>query len=378
MGIRRLKKGPKPRPADGASKINMSEPMAPEEARSNIYEDDREQWPTLRAAVHPRNRKVTGSGGERPAVRSGLHRQNSGDGVQRSAGNENAEELCESNTVLKTQSEKDTDTKCADLVAVFENFWDDGEDAGHSEEAAEKVEPPRGGFAIGTPNQSPNQSPKLGPKRSGPAAPLKIFKVGTPPPSPRLEPQEKRGFVPPWPFGPKWPFNCAPTTLELRSLPKGCTSEVIIAQLDAWGFARKCNLVYVENAGVAVVNMARHADGCALASRLHNFSDWKVKGVAGSQAAAKHKRKACRVAWLFTCQGLDALVMKYHQDTEEVWWTPEGQYIGPWVGYSNAFWPLFSPAHMWPIAYAANEWPAEEWPAAQDTTTPQMWGNFPC
>merc|ERR1712203_97631 len=117
----------------------------------------------------------------------------------------------------------------------------------------------------------------MGTPRKG-DGPLQISKVATPPSSPRQKPVEKKSFVPRWPYSSQWPFNCAPTTLELRGLPRGCSTEIVIAQLNAWGFAGRFDLVYVPNtnrsAGFAIINAVRHADGCAMAGRLHEFTGW--------------------------------------------------------------------------------------------------------
>merc|ERR1740121_3032673 len=102
----------------------------------------------------------------------------------------------------------------------------------------------------------------------------------------------------------------------------------------------------------------RHSDGCAVASRLHNFSDWRVKAAHGG-GHANHKRKTCRAAWSFTCQGLDALVMQLHQDLEACWYNAQGQYVGPWVLHGNAWMALFSPVHLWPVAYVPAGWTSE-------------------
>jgi hypothetical protein len=192
--------------------------------------------------------------------------------------------------------------------------------------------------------------------------PLQVFKVDTPPGSPRqLTPERRPTFVPPWPYSSKWPFNCAPTTLELRGLPKGCTAETIIRQLDAWGFHGKYDLVCTDKTGLAIVNASRYADGCGMAGRLHNFSDWKVESGTRRQGV-KCKRKACRVSWSFTCQGLGALVQEYHNDTGASWYSSDGEYEGPWILHCDAWWPLFSPVHLWPVSLpvsaAVNSWQA--------------------
>lgn len=318
MGIRRVKK-PRSRQVDAVPTINMSEqPAAPpkEAARSNVYGEELcDQF----AQLDMKLRKIT------------------------------------------EESLPELDTDCGSAIASFEDFWDDGGEAGAATSSAAGAQ--RGDHRIATPNQSPKQSPKL----RAAVPPLKHFKVGTPPGSPRGEEksQEKRGYVPPWPYGSKWPFNCAPTTLELRSLPKGCTAEVIIHQLDSWGLANKCNLIYVASTGVAIVNASRHSDGCAVASRLHNFSDWKVQGVKVGHT--NHKKKTCRVAWSFTSQGLDALVMAYHQDYDACAYNSQGMYVGPWILHGNAWMALFSPMHLWPVAYVA------DWSGEQDPIAFQRW-----
>jgi len=220
------------------------------------------------------------------------------------------------------------------VLAGFEDFWGDSADTPREEPDAIRLNTPRkvqepGAIRLSTPRKSQE--------------PLKIFKVCTPRASTHQKSEamsEKRSFVPPWPYGSQWPYNCAPTTLELRGLPRGCTAEVVIAQLDSWGFKGKYDFVYVpacsNSMDVAVVNAARHADGCALASLLHGCSDWK--GLATRDSG---KRKTCRVSWSFSFQGYDSLVWSCCRNDAACWCDSNGQYMGPWI-YQCHFWaPLF-------------------------------------
>lgn len=89
--------------------------------------------------------------------------------------------------------------------------------------------------------------------------------------------------VPQWFYGRQWPFNCAPTTLTLGNLPSALSQEEVIAVLNSMGFRGKYDLVYMpkcfatgKNLGHATVNLLRHADGLALAARIHGFQTWSV------------------------------------------------------------------------------------------------------
>lgn len=259
----------------------------------------------------------------------------------------------------------------AEALAMFEDFWDDGDD----NEVEEKKKATRGKATEVKPAARNFSSSCAFKKVTRPTRPRSrskcrkteplMFNLSTPPVTPREPLPQKRDFVPHWPYGSKWPFNCAPTTLELRGLPRGCSAEVIIKQLDQWGFAGKYNLVHVAKAGMATLNAARHVDGCALAGRLHEFSDWRVKGAATSgDAALKFKtQKACRVNWSFEGQGLEALVVAYHQDADSNYYTADGLYAGPWILCGSSWWPLFSPVHMWPVAATTGYYQAPEWQA---------------
>lgn len=304
MGLTRPAKGQKSRAPLGFSRLNVPEKQMPKDATT-------EDFPLLTPVKAPKKRPIGAvpklKTPEIPKLKL----------PQPSAADDHEE------PPLQRDEDKLTARGRAAL-AVFEDFWDDNDDAPAVDDDAIKISTPRKG-----------------------EAPLKIFKVGTPPSSPRQRPLEKRGYVPQWPYGSQWPFNCAPTTLELRGLPRGCTAEIVISQLNAWGFAGKFDLVYVptRGAGFAVVNSARHADGCALAGKLHGFSDWTC-----TSRNSKFKKKPCRVEWSFTCQGLDALVLEYHRDSEAWGYDDEGRYTGPWVHHFGIWVPLFSPVHLWPVA----------------------------
>lgn len=121
-------------------------------------------------------------------------------------------------------------------------------------------------------------------------------------------------FKPYWPYSSQWPFCRAPTTLELKCLPRGITANALILQLNAWGLADRCDYVHVTGR-FAVINTQRHADGCELAAKLHGFTEWDDN----------KESKPCRVAWSFTRQGLHDLMA--NQNVEEAW-REDGRYKG--------------------------------------------------
>eukprot|EP00405_Crypthecodinium_cohnii_P011522 CAMPEP_0206436166 /NCGR_PEP_ID=MMETSP0324_2-20121206/10322_1 /ASSEMBLY_ACC=CAM_ASM_000836 /TAXON_ID=2866 /ORGANISM="Crypthecodinium cohnii, Strain Seligo" /LENGTH=236 /DNA_ID=CAMNT_0053903281 /DNA_START=27 /DNA_END=737 /DNA_ORIENTATION=- len=169
------------------------------------------------------------------------------------------------------------------------------------------------------------------------------FNIGTPrfsivPMGTPREPEKGNAtgnrYVPHWPYSSQWPFCCAPTTLELRNLPRNVTPQVLVSQLNTMGLASRCNYVHIAG-GVAHVNCLRHADGLELAAKLHAFRDWE-------ESAGK---KACRVAWSFTRQGMEDLLWST-ECAEEVW-SEDGEYSGAWVAFQPGAWvPAVNPPEL--------------------------------
>lgn len=244
-------------------------------------------------------------------------------------------DLSQSDDVVVGESAKMT-SRTAAAFADFEDFYDTSECAVPD------------GISLETPRKE--------------KAPLKVFQVGTPrPPQSASETSKKSSFVPSWPWGGQWPFNCAPTTLELRGLPRECTTDSLISQLDSSGFQGKYDFVYVpttrSNANVAIVNTKRHADGCALAGLLHGCTDWE--GITTSELS---KRKPCRVSWSFSCQGFETLFNYYQQNANGGWYDHEGTYTGPQMYCGEAWLPLFTLIQMWPEQDQWHDPSQSEWP----------------
>lgn len=231
--------------------------------------------------------------------------------------------------------------RTAAALAEFQDFWDDGSEPQSGGVLSSKTAE---GICMDTPRKGQD--------------PLKLFKLGTPRPAPSTPPKEieKTSFVPPWPYSAQWPFNRAPTTLELRRLPKECTLEVVTSQLESWGFSGKYDFISMPiggcNSDAVIINTVRHADGRALAGCLHGFNDWE-----GLPKGVDCKTRPCRVSWSFAYQGFDALVCAYTQNSETGYYDHEGNYTGPWVYQGNIWQPLFSLVPMWPVA---EEWLVEE------------------
>jgi len=129
-----------------------------------------------------------------------------------------------------------------------------------------------------------------------------IAACAPPPPAPGA-------YAPPWPYGPTWPFTAAPTTLELRRLPKELTRDDLLEVLDKLGFSGFYDFVFLEencnsrHEGCAVVNLTRHAYGLSLAPLLHGNDVW---GIA-------HADRHCDVRWLMSRQGLQEQMDHYSQ-----------------------------------------------------------------
>jgi hypothetical protein len=210
----------------------------------------------------------------------------------------------------------------------FENFWN-GEESPRKEPRTSLLTART--YGSSTTDSSPLQTHRLDTPRKGEAH-LEVFQVATPASSPKAADDETR-FVPYWPWGPRWPFNVAPTSLELQNLPRNCDEATVVAQLDEWGFSGKYNFVHCKmerRAGcTAVVNACTHADGIAIASKLHRFSDWTVA------STARHGMPdVCAVSWSFRAQGLDALVQMYHNAS---WSANNGITSYPWISFQGAW-----------------------------------------
>eukprot|EP00928_Gymnodinium_smaydae_P053808 TRINITY_DN3771_c0_g1_i1.p1 TRINITY_DN3771_c0_g1~~TRINITY_DN3771_c0_g1_i1.p1 ORF type:complete len:283 (-),score=35.44 TRINITY_DN3771_c0_g1_i1:294-1142(-) len=191
-------------------------------------------------------------------------------------------------------------------------------------------------------------------------APLQIFSVRTPPASPKKAvPKENAttrsagAYVPPWHYGSQWPFCCAPTTLELRGIPRECNIDMLMRLLNDMGFEGRFNFVHVlrrrRGASFALVNCLRHADGRELAGRLHGFCSWPSSGsdsatpLSSRQTARLSRDASCRVSWSYQYQGLQTLIQEFatneglerHGSYDE-----EGRLMGPWVSEA-CYWTNF-------------------------------------
>eukprot|EP00747_Dinoflagellata_sp_TGD_P081446 gnl/TRDRNA2_/TRDRNA2_161306_c0_seq1.p1 gnl/TRDRNA2_/TRDRNA2_161306_c0~~gnl/TRDRNA2_/TRDRNA2_161306_c0_seq1.p1 ORF type:complete len:709 (-),score=94.98 gnl/TRDRNA2_/TRDRNA2_161306_c0_seq1:118-2244(-) len=212
--------------------------------------------------------------------------------------------------------EEEASPRAAQLKAEFADFWGDEE----AEEAEDAASPRR---STGVSKYS----------MSTPRLPVQIISVATPRSSALPAPEPAKSFVPPWPSSCQMQFRCAPTTLELRNLPEDFSTQLLVEQLDAWGFAGRYNFIHVPTDphtgrcfGFGLVNAETHADGCPMASSLHDFKNWKVSHGPGSYVG-------CSVSWSLTCQGFDDLCARYQQDPTASWvhGGADGSYIGPWL-----------------------------------------------
>mmetsp|Transcript_22195 Transcript_22195/g.39093 ORF Transcript_22195/g.39093 Transcript_22195/m.39093 type:complete len:361 (+) Transcript_22195:227-1309(+) len=117
------------------------------------------------------------------------------------------------------------------------------------------------------------------------------------PPSP-----PEGSYAPVWVYGPRWPYNVAPTTLTISNLPEDFTQEDMIEILDKEGFSGFYDFVFLppsdadagKDSAFAIVNLTHHAYGLALAARLHG------RPHCGGQ-----------VSWSLPLQGLTALEEHY-------------------------------------------------------------------
>jgi len=113
-------------------------------------------------------------------------------------------------------------------------------------------------------------------------------------------PLPEDGYRPKWAYGPRWPFNRAPTSITLSNLPFQLTQNELIQVLDREGFCGFYDFVFVpccfqtgRNYGTAIVNLTSHRHGNALAARFHRFCDWGCGN-----------RRPCEVKWSLPLQGL--------------------------------------------------------------------------
>lgn len=135
-------------------------------------------------------------------------------------------------------------------------------------------------------------------------------------PEPRAEttpclpdmPPSEEAYRPKWVYGSSWPFNYAPTTLILDSLPLDLTQAELLAVLDASGFHGLYDFVFLpaslrtgRNQGSAIINLTRHSYGLALAARAQGFEQW------GPSADGS----ACEAKWSLPLQGISEHIENY-------------------------------------------------------------------
>jgi len=206
-------------------------------------------------------------------------------------------------------------------VQQFKDFWEDTEEG----QKGGAQGPPKDGekFTISSPR-------------------LQIFRVATPRKHAQTVLEENKfvNYTPPWPYSSEPPFCYAPTTLQLEQMPPSVNVEVIVAKMAEWGFDGRYNFVHVPmkdaanriGEGWALINALRHADGCAMAGRLHEYTDWP--GTGG-------ECPPCQVTWSMTCQGVDSLIWAHQQ--EQGVWHPDGTYTGAWVRWGQSWSPVVQP-----------------------------------
>jgi len=225
--------------------------------------------------------------------------------------------------------DKQVGRQMQEAVDGFVGFWEDYDHHGLQGGCSPMAEAPT--FALCTPRLSSGSTSK----------PLKMFNLATPrKPEVESETSNSTLFSPPWPYSSHWPFNRAPTTLELLNLPSSMTEDDLVQILDSLGLSGMYNFVYVpwdtnrqQNQGRAIINSDRHADACRLAGKLRNFSGW-----TGFKQCS-----ACIVSWCFTCQGLENLVLHCNS----AWHLgPQGNYRGPWVRMGD-YWVALPHLAVW-------------------------------
>jgi hypothetical protein len=120
-------------------------------------------------------------------------------------------------------------------------------------------------------------------------------------------------YVPEWTCGPYWPYNVTPTTLLLSNLPAKLTQETLIEVLDKEEFCAFYDFVFMPvdlctglNQSYCIVNMTEHSHGLALADKLHGRTKWGVDS----------EELACEVTWCVNGQGLDCLIQRYRNTSE--------------------------------------------------------------
>lgn len=99
------------------------------------------------------------------------------------------------------------------------------------------------------------------------------------------------------------------TTLMLRDLPKSMSRNMLTDVLNAHGFHKLYDFVYLpldfkkgKNLGYAFVNFVSHADAMMAMNRFQGFNGWPVSAEA-----------ACVVVWSAPHQGLEAHVERYRE-----------------------------------------------------------------
>jgi len=227
-------------------------------------------------------------------------------------------------------------------VQQFNDFWEDTQEGQNG----------------GAHNPPKNEKFKL------PSPKLQIFRVDTPRNHAKTVIEENKPakkYTPPWPYSSEPPFCYAPTTLQLEQMPPSVNAEVIVSKLAEWGFDGRYNFIHAPmkdaanriGEGCALINALRHADGCAMAGRLHEYTDWP--GTEGDCSP-------CQVTWSMTCQGVDALIWVYQQ--EHGVWHPDGTYNGAWVRWGQSWSPVVQPTFCY---YTVTDQPPD--PGAQPAPT---------
>jgi len=224
-----------------------------------------------------------------------------------------------------------------EALADFQNFWGDDDLANNQGDDVPMDDAPS--FEISTP------------RRASQKEPLELFNLGTPRSmSPK---REARSFCPPWPYSSQWPFNRAPTTMELKNIPDNMTEDGLAQFLDNLGLSGMYNFIYVpcdaqtqKGLGFAILNADRHADGCKIAGCLHQLSYWEGYG----------KCSPCAVSWCFACQGVEHLM----QHCINAWHMgPDGSYKGPWLR-SGDYWVALPEVASWYATPPMSTMPSEQ------------------
>lgn len=103
------------------------------------------------------------------------------------------------------------------------------------------------------------------------------------------------------------PENTSSTTVMLRSIPIAYTREMLVELIDACGFKRHYDFIYLPmdfrnrvNLGYAFVNLLSHAEAVRFTSALQGFASWLTSNP-----------RACEVSWAHPIQGLEEHVERY-------------------------------------------------------------------